>query len=44
MRYKGHYVPSFLLCPETYTFQPIEKCKPLLDASKYSRLEEDPAK
>ncbi|CAL1270382.1 unnamed protein product [Larinioides sclopetarius] len=44
MRYKGQYVPSFLLCPETYIFQPIEKCRPLLDVSKYSRLEEDPTK
>ncbi|XP_055943950.1 arginyl-tRNA--protein transferase 1-like isoform X1 [Argiope bruennichi] len=44
MRYKGQYVPSFLLCPETYIFQPIEKCKPLLDVSKYHRLEEDPTK
>ncbi|GFT91885.1 arginyl-tRNA--protein transferase 1 [Nephila pilipes] len=44
MRYKGQFVPSFLLCPETYIFKPIEKCKPLLDISKYHRLEEDPKK
>ncbi|KAG8190508.1 hypothetical protein JTE90_006678 [Oedothorax gibbosus] len=44
MRYKGQYVPSFLLCPETYIFQPIEKCRPTLDVSKYHRLEEDPNK
>ncbi|XP_015924898.1 arginyl-tRNA--protein transferase 1 isoform X3 [Parasteatoda tepidariorum] len=41
MRYKGQYVPSYLLCPEAYTFHPIEKCKPLLDKSKFCRLEED---
>jgi len=41
MRYKGQYHPSYLLCPETYIFQPIEKCKPKLDIAKYQRLEED---
>ncbi|XP_018569087.1 arginyl-tRNA--protein transferase 1 isoform X2 [Anoplophora glabripennis] len=41
MRYKGKLVPSFLLCPETYHWIPIEKCLDRLDASKYSRLEED---
>uniref|UniRef100_A0A023GCT0 Arginyl-tRNA--protein transferase 1 n=1 Tax=Amblyomma triste TaxID=251400 RepID=A0A023GCT0_AMBTT len=44
MRYKGLFSPSRLLCPETYTWHPIEKCKPLLDASKYSRFEQDPKK
>ncbi|XP_054707073.1 arginyl-tRNA--protein transferase 1-like [Uloborus diversus] len=44
MRYKGQYAPSFLLCPETYTFKPIENCKPKLDVAKYQRLEEDPNK
>lgn len=38
MRYKGQYFPSFLLCPESYRFIPIEICIPKLDASKYSRL------
>ncbi len=38
MRYKGDYTPSFLLCPESYTFVPIESCLPKLDSSKYSRL------
>ncbi|XP_064595718.1 arginyl-tRNA--protein transferase 1-like [Liolophura sinensis] len=41
MRYKGQYNPSFLLCPETFRWQPIEKCLPKLDQNKYSRLEED---
>ncbi|KAJ8923364.1 hypothetical protein NQ315_001922 [Exocentrus adspersus] len=41
MRYKGKLAPSLLLCPETYHWIPIEKCLPKLEASKYSRLEED---
>ncbi|XP_076373979.1 arginyltransferase 1 isoform X3 [Tachypleus tridentatus] len=44
MKYKGNYYPSFLLCPETYTWHPIEKCTPKLDVSKYSRFEEDGTK
>ena len=42
MNYKGQYTPSFLACPETYNWVPIEKCKVKLDANKYSRLEENP--
>ena len=38
MRYKGSYTPSFLLCPESYRFVPIESCLPKLESSKYSRL------
>ncbi|CAG2219002.1 ATE1 [Mytilus edulis] len=38
MVYKGQYYPSLLLCPETYTWQPIEKCRPKLDQNRYSRL------
>lgn len=41
MRYKGQYVPSYISCPESYTWVPIEKCRPKLDASRYSRLAED---
>ncbi|KAJ8951568.1 hypothetical protein NQ318_020444 [Aromia moschata] len=41
MRYKGKLVPSFLLCPETYHWMPMEKCVEKLDANKYSRLEDD---
>ncbi|XP_064456346.1 arginyl-tRNA--protein transferase 1-like [Ornithodoros turicata] len=44
MRYKGNFSPSYLLCPETYTWHPIEKCKPLLDRNKYARFEEDEAR
>lgn len=43
MRYKGQFSPSYLCCPETYKWQPIESCRPLLDVSPYSRLDPDPA-
>uniref|UniRef100_A0A914WND2 Arginyl-tRNA--protein transferase 1 n=1 Tax=Plectus sambesii TaxID=2011161 RepID=A0A914WND2_9BILA len=38
MRYKGRYLPSDLLCPETFTWVPIEKCLPKLAVSKYARF------
>ena len=38
MKYKGEYTPSFLLCPETYNYVPIEQCRPKLDIQKYSRF------
>jgi len=41
MRYKGKYFPSFLSCPETYTWQPLASCAPLLDQAPYSRLDRD---
>jgi len=41
MRYKGQYKPSYLLCPETYTWHRIEKCIPLLNSNKYARFELD---
>ncbi|XP_018497509.1 arginyl-tRNA--protein transferase 1 [Galendromus occidentalis] len=41
MRYKGRLPNSDLLCPEAYTWHPIQKCLPLLEVSKYSRLEPD---
>ena len=41
MRYKGNYSPSFLLCPESYSFIPIEVCLPKLDSIKYSRLNDN---
>ena len=44
MRYKGRYSPSKLLCPEAYTWHPLDLCRPLLDASSYSRLDPDPRK
>ncbi|XP_019639338.1 PREDICTED: arginyl-tRNA--protein transferase 1-like [Branchiostoma belcheri] len=43
MKYKGNYDSSFLLCPEVYSWVPVEKCRPKLDASNYARLE-DPGK
>ncbi|XP_005742440.1 arginyl-tRNA--protein transferase 1 isoform X5 [Pundamilia nyererei] len=42
MRYKGQYRPSDLLCPETYVWVSIERCIPLLDNSRYARLNQDP--
>lgn len=44
MRYKGQYSPSFLVCPETYRWQSIEHCRPILDATTYSRLDPDTTK
>ena len=44
MLYKGRYSPSYLLCPETYTWHDIESAKKKLDVSRYARLEEDPSK
>lgn len=44
MRYKGKLVPSYLLCPESYVWVPIEKCLPKLDNAKYSRLSQSDAK
>ena len=41
MRYKSQYHPSFLLCPETYSWFDVNKCTPKLDFSKYSRFNED---
>ncbi|XP_045582093.1 arginyl-tRNA--protein transferase 1 isoform X4 [Procambarus clarkii] len=41
MRYKGRYNPSFLLCPETYDWIPIESAVSKLDVAKYSRLNDD---
>jgi len=41
MRYKGRYTPSYLCCPETFTWHPLSLCVPLLDKSHYSRLERD---
>ena len=38
MKYKGNFSPSFLLCPETYQWQPIERCLVQLDHSKYARF------
>ena len=41
MRYKGQYTPSFLLCPVTNRYVPIETCRPKLDVTKYARFNEE---
>ncbi|GLG94579.1 Eukaryotic translation initiation factor 5A [Gryllus bimaculatus] len=41
MRYKAAYTPSYLLCPETYTWHPVVECKCKLDQNRYCRFEED---
>ncbi|XP_035895609.1 arginyl-tRNA--protein transferase 1 isoform X2 [Anopheles stephensi] len=42
MRYKSNLQPSYLLCPETYTWHPLDKTVlAKLDAHKYSRLNDD---
>lgn len=41
MNYKSSYSASSLLCPETYTYVPLERCIPKLKASPYSRLAEE---
>nr|VZI30476.1 unnamed protein product [Spirometra erinaceieuropaei] len=38
MNYKGRFSSSYLACPESHTWYPIEKCRPLLNVNKYSRL------
>eukprot|EP00090_Calanus_glacialis_P034990 TRINITY_DN5965_c0_g1_i1.p1 TRINITY_DN5965_c0_g1~~TRINITY_DN5965_c0_g1_i1.p1 ORF type:complete len:505 (-),score=199.09 TRINITY_DN5965_c0_g1_i1:106-1620(-) len=43
MRYKGRYSPSFLCCPETYTWHPLASCVHFLDLAPYSRLDRDMA-
>lgn len=42
MSYKGNYYPSFLLCPESYRYVPIEIARRKLDVSKYSCLTDQP--
>ncbi|KAK6639085.1 hypothetical protein RUM43_007355 [Polyplax serrata] len=41
MKYKAAYKPSFLLCPEVYTWHPILDCIPKLNLKKYTRFNED---
>lgn len=38
MNYKRRYSASALLCPETFTYVPLDICIPKLKASEYSRL------
>lgn len=39
--FQGKFYPSYLLCPESYDWIPIEDCISKLDANKYSRLNDD---
>ena len=41
MEYKGRYHPSYLLCPETYRYVPIEDARQRIDEAKCSRLSDD---
>ncbi|XP_052862602.1 arginyl-tRNA--protein transferase 1 isoform X2 [Anopheles cruzii] len=44
MRYKGNLQPSYLLCPEVFSWHLIDtSVTDKLDASRYCRLNEDPA-
>ena len=43
MRYKAQYLPSEIVCPETLVWIPVEKCLPILDKAKYSRLNDSDA-
>ncbi|XP_068698387.1 arginyl-tRNA--protein transferase 1-like isoform X2 [Montipora foliosa] len=40
MKYKGQYNPSFLVCPETFNWIPIERCVSKLDRAGYARLDD----
>ncbi|KAK0155227.1 Arginyl-tRNA--protein transferase 1 [Merluccius polli] len=42
MRYKGQYLPSDLLCPETFAWVPIERCIARLENARYARFNQDP--
>jgi len=42
MKYKAEYRPSELLCPQSYSWVDLNKCVPLLNASKYSSFCERP--
>ena len=37
---QGQYSPSYILCPETYNWIPIEQCRPKIALAKYSRLDD----
>ncbi|KAK9506616.1 hypothetical protein O3M35_008515 [Rhynocoris fuscipes] len=41
MKYKARLTPSYLLCPEVYSWHPVEQCIPKLNLVKYSRLNDD---
>lgn len=35
---QAQYYPSYLLCPEVFSWHPVEECSPKLDKNKYSRF------
>ena len=43
MNYKSRYSASFLLCPDTHHYVPVEVCIPKLIASGYARLANEEA-
>lgn len=38
MRYKGNFKPSYLQCPQVFTWHPIKECLKKLETNKYSRF------
>ncbi|CAL8300218.1 unnamed protein product [Merluccius merluccius] len=38
----GQYLPSDLLCPETFAWVPIERCIARLENARYARFNQDP--
>ncbi|KAL5104533.1 Arginyl-tRNA--protein transferase 1 [Taenia crassiceps] len=40
MQYKTHFFPSYLVCPETYTMVPVERCQRLLNENECTRFAE----
>lgn len=42
MRYKGKLCPSYLLCPEVYSWHDIQYATQILDVTKYARLNPEP--
>jgi arginine-tRNA-protein transferase len=41
MRYKAKYHPSWLVCPVTYEWIPVNQAMPLLDKSKFAMLNQE---
>lgn len=42
--YKSQYYPSYLLCPETYTWVPLEEVREKITKEKYARLASESTK
>ena len=40
IKYKAAFKPSFLLCPEVFTWHPYQDCEEKLNVNKYCRLNE----